>query len=75
MEVVGVRCVRLYQLCEDDMRKAYGISMATPANYELYKQLCTSFEATWNRRYGKSYPWESNPWVWAGNVKRVEECM
>jgi hypothetical protein len=27
---------------------------------------------TWNRRYGRRYPWESNPFVWAVGVKRVE---
>lgn len=72
LEVVGVRCVRLHQLCEDDMRKAYGIAMATPASHDFYKQLCTSFEAVWDKYNTKrGLGWDTNPWAWAVEV-RVE---
>ena len=72
MEVESVRVCRLHQLCEDDMRMALGTPMDTPASHELYRELRTSFEATWNSRYGRRYPWESNPWGWAARMKRVE---
>ena len=74
LEVEGVRVCRLHQLCEDDMRKAYGISMATPASGELYRQLRTSFEAVWDKHYGRRYPWESNPWCWAVKVRRDDNA-
>jgi hypothetical protein len=72
LEVESVRCCRLHQLCENDMRMALGVSMDTPASHELYKQIRAEFEAFWSSRYGRRYPWESNPWAWVVKVKRVE---
>jgi len=74
LEVESVRCCRLLQLCEDDARKM-GVPWKTypdlPTPRNASKAIRTSFESTWNRHYGRRYPWESNPWVWAAKVKRA----
>ena len=72
LEVGDVRCCRLHQLCEDDFRMVLGEPMGAPASHELYTEILALFKTMWRHRYGKRYPWESNPFVWAAKVKRVE---
>jgi hypothetical protein len=71
LEVESVRVCRLNCIYESD-------AMLTGVEPELvppdgggspHKEGLRTF---WNRRYGRRYPWESNPFVWAVGVKRVE---
>lgn len=80
LEVVGVRCVRLQSLTEEDAAKT-GIERRTiegQVYFKNYRSGCWILDSTgslrtsWSSHYGKRYPWESNPFAWAVGVKRVE---
>ena len=74
LDVVGVRCVRVKELTEDDAR-ACGFSWTgEPGQYgDGCQSPFSNFEDAWNARYAKrGYAWDSNPWAWAVEVRRVE---
>lgn len=85
LEVVGVRCMRVQDLtdadalvCGFDTMNGNALNEGWGGNDEdSYSQhgwddprmVLADF---WISRYGRRYPWESNPWAWAAKVKRVE---
>jgi len=73
LEVVGVRVCRLAEITEEDAR-ATGVTGDCPIGHiPSYQKgpLTYHFSQEWESRYGKRYPWESNPWIWVAKVKRV----
>jgi len=75
LEVESVRVCRIWEISEDEA-EAMCFYRQEP---ECYHTNCDdrywatgAFAAAWTSRYGRRYPWESNPWVWAAKVKRVE---
>ena len=69
LEVVGVRCVRCGDITYEDAEKA-GVADVLLGTHGMSP--LTMLRDAWNRRYGKRYPWESNPWCWCVEVKGVE---
>jgi hypothetical protein len=81
LEITGVRVERLQEITgEDAMREGvdyvpcypyedhYGRKLLTPCDYIRAVQ---KFEMLWDSIYAGKYPWESNPWVWVIEFKRV----
>jgi len=74
LENCGVRVMRLAEITEEDAR-ATGVTGDCPIGHiPSYQKgpFAYHFAQEWESRYGKRYPWESSPWVWAAKVKRVE---
>ena len=71
LEVVGVRVERLQEISEDDAF-AEGVSDKVNPNEEDYTLSAEEvFEKLWDSINGKKHPWDSNPWVWVVEFKRV----
>jgi hypothetical protein len=70
LEVVSIRVERLQDISEEDAI-AEGISKNMFPIDGLYfaSQL---FAELWNEINGKKHPWESNPWVWVVEFKRID---
>lgn len=62
LEVTAVRVERLQGISEEDAQKE-GVS------FSLRDSFMDSFFALWNEINGKTYPWESNPFVWVVEFK------
>lgn len=88
LEVVGVRCVRVQELTEEDAM-ACGSYLGrcpcaemnrkpqTPLESKFRQTWChvhgEEFRSFWNAKYAKrGLGWETNPFVWAVEVRRVE---
>ncbi len=65
LEVVSVRVERLNEISEADAR-AEGMDADVANSPRVW------FMATWNAINAKRAPWESNPWVWRVEFRRVE---
>ncbi len=79
LEVTDVRVQRLQEISEEDAR-AEGCLRADVDGMQRYecatKHLRHStavgwYSCLWDSINGKKYPWESNPWVWVIEFKRV----
>lgn len=73
LEIVGVRVERLQDIGMDDPHKE-GIDRWE--NYEGGKHISVEqargrFHALWDSINGKTYPWESNPWVWVIEFTKI----
>jgi len=72
LEITGVRVERLQEVSEDDA-KAEGVEhisvgvMPRQAAWTCRQD----FSRIWDRINGKKYPWDSNPWVWVIEFKRL----
>lgn len=81
LELVDVRLERLQDISEED-----AIAEGVERDGELWKCYCgkcpegyprrtsatASFMSLWDSINRKTYPWNSNPWVWALTFKRLE---
>jgi hypothetical protein len=83
LEITGVRIERLNDISEEDAI-AEGIEPAIqfPARWKDYQAKfikcgvhspTLSFVSLWQSINAKKHSWESNPWVWVVEFKRVEE--
>lgn len=75
LEITGVRVERLREITEEDA-KAEGVE---PAKWTNANQTCTltctpraTFSTLWDQINGKRASWESNPWVWVIDFRRVK---
>jgi hypothetical protein len=69
LEIVQLRVERLQDISLEDV-EAEGLTAfdASRRNGD-----CFEFIETWNEIYARlGFPWESNPWVWVLEFKRVE---
>ena len=68
LEITNVRVERLHEITEEDAEKE-GVSFTqyTNANARFH------FMELWDSINSKKYPWESNPWVWVIEFKRLEK--
>lgn len=73
-DVVGVRVVRLQDIdCSGIRAEGFEVEGTMPACQTVYaEEMTRMFSAAWDARYGKRFPWSSNPWVWVGDVRRTE---
>ena len=77
LEITGVRVERLQDISEEDA-KAEGVELigARLVNDDGSTTAYTHkmhFEALWDSiNEDRGYSWESNPWVWVVNFKRIE---
>lgn len=76
LEVTEVRVQRLQDISEDDAR-AEGAELAEHEGTWAKRGIpppeshVRGFMNIWHSINGKSYPWASNPWVWAITFKRI----
>ena len=71
LEVVSVKVERLQDISEEDV-----LQEGAPKRHHLYSDcsgegIVSWFCELWDSINGKTYPWESNPWVWVVEFKRV----
>ena len=74
LEIAGVRVERLQDISESDA-EAEGCE----GWYDPLVEGCTDgrnpsdvFQELWDSINGKKHPWESNPWVWAIEFKKLD---
>lgn len=78
LEITGVRVERLQDISEADANAegAKAVDLFCPEeNYYppgtySYRE---GYAELWDSLNGKKHPWESNPWVWVLEFKRIEE--
>lgn len=69
LDVVSVRVERLQDISEEDAR-AEGVERSKEDHVPLYTHRAT-FERLWDHINGKRATWESNPWVWRIEFRRL----
>ena len=82
LEVINVRVERLQEITEADAIAEgvrYDADRDRYANYPE-NETCPgwddprrSFRSLWDEINGKKYPWESNPWVWVVEFRRIDQ--
>lgn len=81
LEVVSVRVERLHDITEDDAR-AEGVARAFDGDRDLGGWEVgdasglthrLAFEHLWNDINGDRAPWNTNPWVWRVEIKRLAD--
>lgn len=66
LEITNVRVERLHEISEQEA-EAEGVTH----DMEVYPTLRGVFARVWEKINGKKHPWESNPWVWVIEFKKV----
>lgn len=68
LEITSVRVERVQEITEEDAKNE-GID-----NHEsdYHFRNIQEFKKLWDSIYSEKYPWNSNPWVWVIEFKRVE---
>ena len=77
LEVTAVKVERVQDISEEDA-KAEGVTIPTSLKiltdyYGKGSECRTMFEKLWDSINGKTYPWASNPWVFAYTFKRINQ--
>jgi len=79
LEITGVRVERLQDISQSDAMSEGVVgreycpspdSCVDPDNCGFDAEI--HFEKLWNSINGKKYPWDSNPWVWVIEFKKVD---
>lgn len=65
LEVTGARIERLQEISNEDIRKE-GVAVLGCVTHRL------NFEQLWDSLNGKTFPWASNPFVWAIEFRRID---
>ena len=74
LEVTNVRVERLQEITEEDA-KAEGVMPIYGNDFASEKRHYPSFARLWDNRYAKrGHGWETNPWVWVIEFKKVTPC-
>jgi hypothetical protein len=71
LEVTGVRVERVQQISVEDMR-AEGFQPNNEVSLLWRETLAENFRTLWDEINPK-HPWDSNPWVWVVEFKRVQQ--
>jgi len=73
--VRDVRVMRVQELGNDDLALALDapVTWPGPGPEPYQRQLDRAFAVTWDARYGKQYPYATNPYVWAVTVARTPD--
>lgn len=74
LEITGVSVERLHDITEADVT-AEGITQADCERIGGVKYPVTStfaYKQLWDASNGKKHPWESNPWCWVLDIKKLE---
>jgi hypothetical protein len=83
LEITDVRVQRLQEISEDDAQ-AEGVCCRSDlawghggvgdqmAEWAVNHGHRFAFRELWDSINGKTFPWDSNPWVWAITFKRIE---
>jgi hypothetical protein len=74
LEITGVRVERLQEIGRQDAKAEGflpGLNGLEKWNGKLYGNAQLAFEACWND-INKTNPWDSNPWVWVLELKRID---
>lgn len=67
LEITEVRVERLQVISEQDaMAEGIELLSSRPGSYRFH------FPSLWDSINGKTYPWESNPWVWVVSFRKVD---
>lgn len=79
LEIVSIRVERLHELTEDEalregiVRRAHNI-FHPAIQSSIENPRTRAFACLWDEISGKRYPWESNPWVWRIEFRRLEDA-
>ena len=82
LEITGIRVERVQDISGADAIAEGAIESVQWANEEAkqswlgnegYAKGC--YRHLWNEINGKKHPWDSNPWVWVVEFKRVDNCQ
>jgi hypothetical protein len=78
LEVTDVRVMRVQEITEEDA-KNFGVekeddsdrwkNYLNPSSFESPKSSAWSI---WENRFGKRFPWSTNPWAWITEFRRVQ---
>lgn len=72
LEVLGVRVERLQDISEADAAAEGATWHENRPGRDYPRTKREAFSALWYVINGKKHPWESNPWVWVIEFKKVE---
>lgn len=75
LEICSVRVERLQDITAEDCLKEGVPICCSPDGEKLYTQsgvLRSQFAALWDSINGKTFPWQSNPFVWRLEFRRLE---
>jgi hypothetical protein len=67
LEVTDVRVERLNEISESDAQSE-GCAYPAGGPNSCYRM---AYQTLWDSINGKTFPWESNPWVWVYTFRRV----
>lgn len=82
LEVVSVSAERLQEATEEEAVKegiemlplaVQPVWMAPGKRPTFWSHARVAFAATWDAIYGERAPWESNPWVWRVEFRRIAQ--
>lgn len=72
LEIVRVRIERLQAITESDAQ-VEGVTPSIVGQDLDGLKFRAGFQSLWQEINGKRAPWESNPWVWVVEFKRMED--
>lgn len=67
LEITNIRVERLQEISEPDVEKE-GVLPIKPRPSGVSRE---DFQSLWNSINGKKYPWDSDPWVWIIEFKKI----
>jgi hypothetical protein len=73
LEITDVSVERLQEISEDDAFAEGVAEKVSPEEEDYTLSAEEVFHKLWDSINGKTYPWESNPWVWAIEFKKLSE--
>jgi len=71
LEIVSVRVERLQEISENDA-KAEGVKAHLELNTDGWRTLVDDYKDLWESINSKSHPWDSNPFVWCIEFRRLQ---
>jgi hypothetical protein len=79
LRVVGIRVERLQDISEEDaiaegVERCNDIDLCPAGTWEKENIHIDRFARLWNTINAKRVPWESNPWVWVVEFRKLEKA-